>query len=155
VKPRLTVMYTHTHREGTPNRDLHTHSLTWSHALPWFVHILFIVKPRLIVIYMYTLYREVTPNRNLCTYTLSWSHASLWLINILFIVKPRLIVINMDTQYWHIYTLRHFQLITKYKKNKHRMLKREVMNKELLYHYGHNICFHIPMQYSHIRGMST
>ena len=33
----------------------------------------------------------------------------------------------------------------------------EVMNKQLLYHlyYGHNICFHIPMQYSHLRGMST
>ena len=33
----------------------------------------------------------------------------------------------------------------------------EVMNKQLVYHlyYGHNLCFHIPMQYSHLRGMST
>ena len=37
------------------------------------------------------------------------------------------------------------------------MLMNEVMNKQLLYHlyYGHNLCFHIPMQYSHLRGMST
>ena len=37
------------------------------------------------------------------------------------------------------------------------MLMHEVMNKQLVYHlyYGHNICFHIPMQYSHLRGMST
>jgi hypothetical protein len=37
------------------------------------------------------------------------------------------------------------------------MLMHKVMNKQLLYHlyYGHNLCFHIPMQYSHLRGMST
>jgi hypothetical protein len=35
------------------------------------------------------------------------------------------------------------------------MLMRETMNKQLLYHFGHNVCFHIPMQYSHLRGMST
>jgi hypothetical protein len=37
------------------------------------------------------------------------------------------------------------------------MLMRESMNKQLLYHfyYGHNLCFHIAMQYSHLRGMST
>ena len=33
----------------------------------------------------------------------------------------------------------------------------EVMNKQLLYHlyYGHNLYLYIPMQYSHLRGMST
>ena len=33
----------------------------------------------------------------------------------------------------------------------------EVLNKQLIYHlyYGHNLCFHIPMQYSQLRGMST
>ena len=33
----------------------------------------------------------------------------------------------------------------------------EVVHTQLLYHlyYGHNLCFHIPMQYSHLRGMST
>jgi hypothetical protein len=37
------------------------------------------------------------------------------------------------------------------------MLMHEVMNKHLLYYlyYGPNLCFHIPMQYSHLRGMST
>jgi len=35
------------------------------------------------------------------------------------------------------------------------MLMHEVMNKQLLYNYGHNLCFHIPMQYSHLRRMST
>ena len=140
---RLIVIYAHTHREVTPNRDLYTYSLSWSHALPWFIHILigkqrligiythslswshvlpwfshilFIVKPRLIVIYMHTLYREATPNRDLCTYSSSWSHAFLWLIHILSIVKQRLIGIDMDTPYWHIYPLWHFQLITKYEK---------------------------------------
>jgi hypothetical protein len=32
------------------------------------MHMLFIVKPRLIVIYTLTLYREATPNRDLFTY---------------------------------------------------------------------------------------
>jgi hypothetical protein len=77
------------------------------------------------------------------------------LIGVLSIVKPRLLVIDTHTIYWPKYTL----LITKYNKeiNKHRMLKRESMNKQLLYHfyYGHNLCFHIAMQYSHLRGMST
>jgi hypothetical protein len=37
------------------------------------------------------------------------------------------------------------------------MLMHEVMNKQLLCHfyYGHNLYFYIPMQYSHLRGMST
>ena len=48
------------------------------------MHILCIVKPRLIVIYTHTLYYEATPNRDLF---------------ILFIVKPRLIVIYKHTLY--------------------------------------------------------
>ena len=37
------------------------------------------------------------------------------------------------------------------------MLMHEVMNKQLLCHfyYGHNLYFYIPMQYSHLWGMST
>ena len=49
------------------------------------MHILFIVKPRLIIIYTLTLDREATPNRGLCTYS---------------IVKPRLIVIYTYTLYY-------------------------------------------------------
>jgi hypothetical protein len=73
------------------------------------------------------------------------------LIGALSIVKPRILVINTHTIYWHTYTLP----ITKYiKKIKHSMLMHEVMNTQL-YHYGHNLCFLIPMEYSHLRGMST
>ena len=34
------------------------------------MHILFILKPRLIVIYAYALYREATPNRDLYIYSI-------------------------------------------------------------------------------------
>ena len=63
------------------------------------MHMLFIVKPRLIVIYTHTLYREATPNRDLYIYSLSWSHAYSLFMHILFIVKPRLIVIYTNTLY--------------------------------------------------------
>jgi hypothetical protein len=48
------------------------------------MHILFIMKPRLIVIYTLTLYREATPNRDL---------------HILFIVRKRLTVIYAHALY--------------------------------------------------------